>query len=61
MIDLVKVDMPKDPSAPIIIGRPFLMTIKAMLNVFEGNVRFDLPAKDPFLRHFPRSYGLSEC
>ena len=54
MINLVIVDMPKDPIAPIILGRPFLRTIKATINVFEGNVRFDLPAKDPFVRHFPR-------
>ena len=54
MIDLVIVDMLKDPIAPIILGRPFLRTIKAMTNVFEGNIRFDLPAKDPFVRHFPR-------
>ena len=46
--------MPEDPIAPIILGRPFLRTIKATINVFEGNVRFDLPAKDPFVRHFPR-------
>ena len=25
-----------------------------MIIVFEANVRFDLPAKDPFVRHFPR-------
>ena len=54
MIDLVIVDMPEDPVAPIILGRPFLRTIKAVINVFEGNVRFDLLAKDPFVRHFPR-------
>ena len=54
MIDLVTIDMPEDPIAPIILGRPFLRTIKAVINVIEGNVRFDLPAKDPFVRHFPR-------
>jgi hypothetical protein len=58
MIDLIIVDMPKDPIAPIILGRPFLRTIKAVINVFEGNVRFDLPAKDPFIRHFPRKKKL---
>ena len=38
MIDIVIVDMPEDPIAPIILGRPFLRTIKATINVFEGNV-----------------------
>jgi hypothetical protein len=42
------------PIAPIILGRTFLRTIKVVINVFEENVRFDLPAKDPFVRHFPR-------
>ena len=54
MIDLVIVDMPEDPVAPIILGRPFLRTIKAVINVFEGNVRFDLPAKYPLVIYFPR-------
>uniref|UniRef100_A0A8R7QMN2 Aspartic peptidase DDI1-type domain-containing protein n=1 Tax=Triticum urartu TaxID=4572 RepID=A0A8R7QMN2_TRIUA len=38
MIDLVIVDMPEDPIAPIILGRHFLRTIKALINVFEGNI-----------------------
>ena len=53
MIGLVIVDMPEDTIAPIILGRSFLRTIKVVINVFEGNVRFDLPAKDPFVRHSP--------
>ena len=52
------VDMPEDPIAPIILGRPFLRTIKAVINVFEGNVRFDLPAKDPFVGHLSRKKKL---
>uniref|UniRef100_R7W1Y5 CCR4-NOT transcription complex subunit 1 n=1 Tax=Aegilops tauschii TaxID=37682 RepID=R7W1Y5_AEGTA len=38
MIDLVIVDMPEDPIAPSILGRPFLITIKATISVFEGNL-----------------------
>ena len=52
MIDLAVVDMPEDPITPIILGRPFLMTIKTIINVFEGNMRFDLTAKGLFVRHF---------
>uniref|UniRef100_A0A8R7P0D4 Aspartic peptidase DDI1-type domain-containing protein n=1 Tax=Triticum urartu TaxID=4572 RepID=A0A8R7P0D4_TRIUA len=44
MIDLVTVDMPEDPIAPIIFGRPFPRTVKAVINMFVGNVGFDLPA-----------------
>jgi hypothetical protein len=28
LIDLVIVDMPEDPIAPIILGRPFLRTVR---------------------------------
>ena len=46
--------MPEDPIAPIILGRPFLRTIKALINLHEGNVRIGLPSKEPFVVHFPR-------
>ena len=54
LIDLIIVDMPKDPIAPIILGRPFLRTVKALINLHEGNVRFELPSREPFVVHFPR-------
>ena len=38
LIDFVIVDMPKDATAPIILGHPFLRTIKALINLYEGNV-----------------------
>jgi hypothetical protein len=50
IIDLAIVDMPEDHIVPIILGRPFLRTIKATINVYEGNVRFDLPCRDPFVK-----------
>jgi hypothetical protein len=46
--------MPEDTIAPIILGRPFLRTIKALINLHKGNVRIGLPSKDPFVVHFPR-------
>ena len=54
LIDLIIVDMPEDPIAPIILGRPFLRTVKALINLHEGNVRFELPSREPFVVHFPR-------
>ena len=54
LIDLVVVDMREDPITPIILGRPFLRTVKALINVHEGNVRFELPSRPPFVVHFPR-------
>ena len=46
--------MPEDPIAPIILGRPFLRTIKALINLHEGNVRIGLPSRESFVVHFPR-------
>ena len=54
LLDLVIVDMPEYPIAPILLGRPFLRTVKALVNLNEGNVRFELPSRDPFVVHFPR-------
>jgi hypothetical protein len=54
LIDLVVVDMPEDFNAPIILGRPFLRTIKALINLHEGNMRIELPSREPFVVHFPR-------
>jgi hypothetical protein len=45
---------PEDPLAPIILGRPFLRTVKPLINLHEGNVRFELPSRAPFIVHFPR-------
>jgi hypothetical protein len=55
LIDLVIVDMPEDPTAPIILVRSFLRTIKSLINLHEGNVRIVLPSKEPFVVHFPRN------
>ena len=54
LIDLIIVDMPEDPIALIILGRPFLRTVKALINLHEGNLRFELPSREPFVVHFPR-------
>ena len=33
LIDLIIVDMTEDPIAPIILGRPFLRTVKFLINL----------------------------
>ena len=53
LLDLIIVEMPEDPIAPIILGRPFLRTVKSLINLHEGNVRFELPSREPFVVHFP--------
>jgi hypothetical protein len=44
LIDLVVVDMLEDANTPIILSRPFLRTLKALINLHEGNMRIDLPS-----------------
>ena len=44
LIDLVVVGMREDRIVSTILGRPFLRTVKALINVHEGNVRFELPS-----------------
>jgi hypothetical protein len=46
--------MPKDANAPIILGRPFLRTLKALINLHERNARIDLTSREPFVVNFPR-------
>ena len=41
LLDLVIVDMSEDPIAHIILGTPFLRTIKDLINLHEGNVRLN--------------------
>ena len=46
--------MPEDATAPIILGLPLFRSIKALINLHEGNVKLHLPSWDPFVIHFPR-------
>jgi hypothetical protein len=46
--------MPKDSIAPTILGSSFLRTVKALINLHEVNVRFELPSRTTFVVHFPR-------
>ena len=42
-----------NPSCPIILGRPFLRTIGAIIDMKEGNIRFQFPLRKG-MEHFPR-------
>ena len=48
------VDIECDPSCPIILGRPFLRTVGAIIDIKEGNIRFQFPPKKG-IEHFPRN------
>ena len=52
-MDFIVLDIECNPSWPIILGRPFLRTTGAIIDMKEGNIRFQLPLKKG-LEHFPR-------
>ena len=52
-IDLLVMDIECDPSCPIILGRSFLHTIDAIIDMKQAIIRFQFPIKKG-MEHFPR-------
>ena len=52
-IDFIVLPIDCNPSCPIILGRPFLRTIGAIIDMKEGNFRFQFPLRKG-MEHFPR-------
>ena len=52
-VDFIVLDIDCNPSCPIILGIPFLRTIGAIIDMKEGNIRFQFPLKKG-MEHFPR-------
>jgi hypothetical protein len=52
-VDFIIMDMGNKTSSPIILGRPFLRTTGAIIDLKEGNVKFQFPHKK-CMEHFPR-------
>ena len=52
-VDFILLDIDCNPSSPIILGRPFLQTIGAIIDMKEGNIRFQFPLKKG-MEYFPR-------
>ena len=52
-VDFLVMDIECNPSCPIILGRPFLRTIGAIIDMKEGIIRFQFPLKKG-MEHFPR-------
>ena len=44
-VDFIVLDIGCNLSCPIILGRPFLITIGAIIDMKEGNIRFQFPLK----------------
>ena len=53
-IDFIVLDIDCNPSCPIIFGRPFLRTIGAVIDMKEGNIKFQFPLRKG-MEHFPRT------
>ena len=52
-IHFIVLDIDCNPSCPIILGRPFLRTVGAIIDMKEGNIRFQFPLKKG-MKHLPR-------
>ena len=52
-IDFIVLDIDCNPTCPIILGRPFLRTIGAVIDMKERNIRFQFPLRKG-MEHFPR-------
>ena len=50
-VDFIVLDIDCNPSCPIILGRPFLRTVGAIIDMKEGNIRFQFPLKKG-MQHF---------
>src|SRR4051812_22141515 len=53
-IDFIVLDIDCNPTCPIILGRPYLRTIDAIIDTKEGNIRFQFSLKKG-MEHFPRN------
>ena len=52
-VDFIVMDIECNASCPIILRRPFLRSVGAIIDIKEGNIRFQFPLKKG-MEHFPR-------
>ena len=52
-VDLVVLDIECNPSCLIVLGRSFLRTVGYVIDMKEGNIKFQFPPKKG-MEHFPR-------
>ena len=52
-VDFTIMDIECELSCPIILRRPFLCTVGAIIDMKEGNIRFQFPLKKG-MEHFPQ-------
>jgi hypothetical protein len=51
-IDFLVMDVECNASCPIILGRPFLRTVGAVIDMKEGTIKYQFPLKKG-MEHFP--------
>ena len=54
LVDFIVMYIECNVSSPIILGRPFLRTVGAIIDMKEGNIRFQFPLRRG-MEHFPRN------
>src|SRR4051812_43576446 len=62
LIDFVVLDMPEDGNMTIIIGRPFLSTVGAIIDCNKGKFTFNVNNKEHmvhFLKKIDKRHGLN--
>jgi hypothetical protein len=52
-VDFLVMDVECNASCPIILGRPFLRTVDAIIDMREGTIKYQFPLKKG-MEHFPR-------
>jgi hypothetical protein len=52
-VDFLVTDVECNASCPIILGRPFLQTAGAIIDMREGTIKYQFPLKKG-MKHFPR-------
>ena len=53
LIIFVVLDIECNLSCPIVLGRPFLRTVGVIIDMKEGNIKYQFPLKKG-MEHFPR-------
>jgi hypothetical protein len=52
-VDFLVMDIECNASCPIILGRPFLLTVGAIIDMTEGTIKYQFPLEKG-MEHFPR-------
>ena len=59
-IDFAVLDIECNASCPIVLGRPFLRTVGDIIDMKEGNIKYQFQLKKG-MEHFPRKRLKSSC